>query len=32
MDHAFFYNPKLPESHEANNVIVRFFDKHLGKE
>ena len=32
MDHAFFYNPKLPESHEAKNVIVRFFDKHLGKE
>lgn len=28
--HAFFYDPDLPESREAYDVIVRFFDKHLG--
>jgi acetyl esterase/lipase len=29
--HCFFYHPELPESHEAWNVIVDFFDQHLGK-
>ena len=28
--HGFFYNPDVPESREAYDVIVRFFDKHLG--
>lgn len=31
MDHAFTYNPDLPESREAYDVIVKFFDRHLGK-
>lgn len=29
MGHAAFYNFKLPESLEAYEVIVKFFDKHL---
>ena len=29
--HGFFYNPDVPESREAYNVIVNFFDEHLGK-
>jgi epsilon-lactone hydrolase len=29
MWHAFFYDVDLPESKEAFNVIVKFFDKHL---
>jgi acetyl esterase/lipase len=28
---AFFYDPYLPESREAYEVIARFFDKHLGR-
>jgi acetyl esterase/lipase len=28
--HGFFYNPDVPESREAYDVIVRFFDRHLG--
>lgn len=28
--HGFFYNPDVPESQDAYNVIVKFFDKHLG--
>jgi len=28
--HGFFYNPDVPESREAYDVIVKFFDKHLG--
>ena len=28
--HGFFYNPDVPESQEAYDVIVRFFEKHLG--
>jgi epsilon-lactone hydrolase len=28
--HGFFYNPDVPESQEAYNVIVKFFNKHLG--
>ena len=30
MFHGFFYNPDVPESREAYDVIVKFFDKHLG--
>ncbi len=29
MEHFFFRNPDLPESGEAYDVIVKFFDKHL---
>ncbi len=29
--HGFFYNPDVPESREAYDVIVRFFHGHLGK-
>jgi epsilon-lactone hydrolase len=28
--HGFFYNAEVPESKDALNVIVRFFDSHLG--
>jgi acetyl esterase/lipase len=28
--HGFFYNVDVPESREVFNVIVRFFDRHLG--
>lgn len=28
--HGFFYNMDVPESKDALNVIVRFFDSHLG--
>jgi monoterpene epsilon-lactone hydrolase len=28
--HGFFYNPDVPESRDCYNVIVRFFDRHLG--
>jgi monoterpene epsilon-lactone hydrolase len=30
MFHGFFYNPDVPESREAYDVIIKFFDKHLG--
>ena len=29
--HGFFYNPDVPESHDCYDVIVKFFDRHLGK-
>jgi acetyl esterase/lipase len=29
--HGFFYNVDVPESREVFDVIVRFFDRHLGK-
>lgn len=29
--HGFFMNPAVPESREAFNVIVKFFEEHLGK-
>ena len=32
MGHAFFYDVDLPESRAAYQVIVRFFDTHLGVE
>jgi epsilon-lactone hydrolase len=28
--HGFFYNPDVPESQDAYQVMVRFFDKNLG--
>ena len=28
--HGFFYNPDVPESRDAYDVIVKFFDRHLG--
>jgi epsilon-lactone hydrolase len=28
--HGFFYNVDVPESKDALNVIVKFFDRHLG--
>lgn len=31
VDHCFFGSPDLPESREAYDVIVKFFDRHLGK-
>jgi acetyl esterase/lipase len=30
--HGFFYNPDVPESRDAYDVIVKFFDRHLGGE
>jgi len=30
--HGFFYNVDVPESKDAFNVIVKFFDRHLGQE
>jgi monoterpene epsilon-lactone hydrolase len=30
--HGFFYNADVPESKDALNVIVKFFDRHLGQE
>ena len=29
--HGFFYNVDVPESKDAINVMVKFFDKHLGR-
>jgi len=29
--HGFFYNPDVPESRDAYDVMVKFFDRHLGK-
>lgn len=31
MFHGFYYNPDPPESRDAYNVMVKFFDEHLGK-
>jgi acetyl esterase/lipase len=31
MFHGFFYNTDVPESRDCFDVIVKFFDKHLGK-
>lgn len=28
--HGFFYNPDVPESRDCYDVIIRFFDAHLG--
>jgi hypothetical protein len=29
MDHAFFYDPALPESREAFETMARFFGRYL---
>jgi monoterpene epsilon-lactone hydrolase len=29
--HGFFYNVDVPESRDAFNVIIKFFDNHLGR-
>ena len=31
MFHGFFYNPDVPESREAYEVMLKFFDRHLGQ-
>lgn len=31
MFHGFFYNPDVPESRDAYDVMVKFFDRHLGR-
>jgi epsilon-lactone hydrolase len=31
MFHGFFYNPDVPESRECYDVIVKFFDRQLGR-
>ena len=31
MGHCYLYNPDLPESRDAYDVIVKFFNSHLGK-
>ena len=30
LNHCFWYDPVLPESQEANQLMADFFDKHLG--
>ena len=30
--HGFFYNADVPESRDAFNVMVKFFDRHLGQD
>ena len=29
--HGFFYNADVPESRQAYDVMLRFFDRHLGR-
>jgi len=31
LGHGFFYDPSLPESRDAYEVIARFFDRHRDK-
>ena len=31
LPHAFWNNPELPESKEADGLMAKFFDTHLGK-
>jgi monoterpene epsilon-lactone hydrolase len=31
LNHAFWYNPDTAESREADSIMARFFDEHLGK-
>ncbi len=31
LGHAFHFDSRLPESREAYDIIVRFFDRHLGQ-
>ena len=30
MEHAYFYDPALPEAREAYDIIVKFSNRHLG--
>ena len=30
--HGFFYNADVPESRDAFNIMIKFFDSHLGKD
>jgi epsilon-lactone hydrolase len=30
LNHCFWYDPNLPESREANQIMADYFDKHLG--
>ncbi len=30
LNHCFWYNPNLPESHEADEIMAHFFDRALG--
>jgi epsilon-lactone hydrolase len=30
LNHCFWYDPNLPESREANQIVADFFDKYLG--
>jgi acetyl esterase/lipase len=30
--HGFFYNADVPESKDAFNIMIEFFDRHLGKD
>jgi acetyl esterase/lipase len=30
LNHCFWYDPNLPESHEADGIMAHFFDAHLG--
>jgi monoterpene epsilon-lactone hydrolase len=32
LPHAFWNNPELPESKEADTLMARFFDSHLGRQ
>jgi hypothetical protein len=29
--HGFFYNPDVPESKDCYDIIVKYFDRQLGK-
>ncbi len=31
LSHAFMFSPDIPESREVYDVVVKFFDKHLGR-
>jgi epsilon-lactone hydrolase len=31
MFHGFFYNPDVPESRDSYDVMIKFFDRHLGR-
>ena len=31
LPHAFWNNPELPESKEADGIMAKFFDKELGR-
>lgn len=32
LGHCFYYNPWMPESKDAYDTMIRFFDRHLGTE